>query len=231
LSLLAELGLYDPVSPGIYVLYGPAAVGKTTLMARAAEEAAKDEIAAFYLMVEPNLKLYRQGDQIRQALPLRVKCGGREVETTAYYDASLPLLHRLVEITSVCERAFVVVDSITALALMEQARYLAATGKLEVLPIIRFVSSFSNAVTQLLANNIAERYISIYYIAQERPAIGSSYYGEPAAPSFAARALHNVAAVARLHVASEKKRILKVVWHRINRYTGTTREVQIDPLL
>jgi hypothetical protein len=138
-----------------------------------------------------------------------------------------PCFHKFIEITSTCERAFVVVDSITALAQHEQAKYLAATGRLDILPIVRYMSSFANAMTQLLANNIADRYISMYYIAQERPAIGSSYYGEPAAPSFALRAQHNVAAVARLFV-HERKRILKVVWHRISKYAGTTREVQID---
>jgi len=235
LPLLAELGLYDPASSGVYIIYGPAAVGKTTLMARAAEEAARDEVPAFYLMVEPNLKLYHQADKIRQMLPARVRCGGREVETAAYYDAPLPLFHRLIEITSTCERAFVVVDSITALAQHEQARYLAAVGRLDVLPIVRSMSAFANAMTQLLANNIAERHVSIYYIAQERPAIGQTYYGEPSAPSFATRAQHNVAAVARLYTAAAEggktKRMIKVVWHRISKYAGITREVQIEPLL
>jgi hypothetical protein len=230
LPLLTELGLYDPTSSGVYILYGTAAVGKTTLMARAAEEAAKDEVPTFYLMVEPNLRLYRQADKIKQMLPTRVRCGGREIETVAYYDAPLPLLHKLVEITSACERAFVVVDSITALALHEQAKYLATVGRVEVLPIVRSISAFANAATQLIANNIADRYISIYYIAQERPAIGQTYYGEPSAPSFAMRAQHNVAAVARLFVA-DKKRLVKVVWHRISKYAGMTREVQIEPLL
>ncbi|MFZ8811975.1 MAG: hypothetical protein ACO2PN_28230 [Pyrobaculum sp.] len=229
LTLLGELGLYDPTSSGVYVIYGPAAVGKTTLMARAAEEAARDEVAVFYLMVEPNLKLYHQADKIQQVLPPRVKCGGREVETTAYYDASLPLFHKLVEITSACERAIVVVDSITALAQHEQARYLMA-GRLDMLHIVRTMGTFANAATQLLANNIADRYVSVYYIAQERPAIGQTYYGEPAAPSFAMRAQHNVAAAARLFVA-DKKRLIKVVWHRISKYSGITREVYIDPLL
>jgi len=110
LHLLTELGLYDATSSSVYILYGSAAVGKTTLMARAAEEAAKDEVPN--LMVEPNLRLYRQADKIKQMLPARVRCGGREVETTAYYDAPLPLFHCLIEITSACERAFVVVDSL-----------------------------------------------------------------------------------------------------------------------
>jgi GTPase SAR1 family protein len=180
LHLLTELGLYDPTSSSIIILYGTAAVGKTTLMARAAEEAAKDEIPTFYLMTEPNLRLYRQADKIKQMLPTRVRCSGREIETTGYYDAPLPLLHKLVEITSTCERAFVVVDSITALAQHEQARYLAATGRLDILPVVRSMGAYANAMTQLLANNIADRYISIYYIAQERPAIGQTYYGEPA---------------------------------------------------
>jgi len=112
LHLLTELGLYDATSSSVHILYGSAAVGKTTLMARAAEEAAKDEVPTFYLMVEPNLRLYRQADKIKQMLPARVRCGGREVETTAYYDAPLPLFHCLIEITSACERAFVVVDSL-----------------------------------------------------------------------------------------------------------------------
>jgi hypothetical protein len=230
LTLLEELGLYDPVSPGIYVIYGAAAAGKTTLMARAAEEAARDEVSVFYLMVEPNLRLYRQADKIQQMLPPRVKCGGREVKTVDYYDAPLPLLHRLIEITSTCERAFIVVDSITALAQHEQARHLAAVGKIDTLYVVRSMGTFANAATQLLANNIADRYVSVYYIAQERPTVGQAYYGEPAAPSFAARAQHNVAAAARLYTV-ERKRFVKVVWHRIAKYAGAVREVQIEPLL
>jgi GTPase SAR1 family protein len=231
LTLLEELGLYDPVSSGIYVLYGQAAAGKTTLMARAAEEASRDDVPTFYLMVEPNLRLYRQADKIMQMLPPRVRCGGREMEAAAHYDAPLPLFHRFIEITSTCERAFVVVDSITALAQHEQARYLAAVGRLDVLPIVRSMSAFANAMTQLLANNIADRYVSIYYIAQERPTIGQAYYGEPAAPSFAMRAQHNVAAAARLYTTADRKRLIKVVWHRVARYAGAVREVQIEPLL
>jgi len=234
LTLLEEFGLYDPVSPGIYVVYGPAAVGKTTLMARAAEEAARDEVSVFYLMVEPNLRLYRQADRIQQMLPPRAKCGGREVKTTDYYDAPLNLFHKLIEITSACERAFVVVDSITALAQHEQARYLATVGKIDTLYIVRSMGTFANAATQLLANNIADRYISIYYVAQERPTVGQAYYGEPAAPSFAARAQHNVAAAARLYTALESgktRRLIKVVWHRVAKYAGAVREVQIEPLL
>ena len=231
LGLLTELGLYDLTSSGIYIIYGSAAVGKTTLMARAAEEAAKDEVPTFYLMVEPNLRLYRQGDAVERMLPPQVKCGGRMLETAGYFDAPLPLLHKLIEVASTCERAFVVVDSITALAQHELARHLAAAGRLDVLPIVRSISSFFNASTQLLANNIADRYISLYYIAQERPAIGSSYYGEPAAPSFAMRAQHNVATVARLFTTSDKKRLLRVVWHRVSKYAGAVREVQIEPLL
>ena len=231
LTLLEELGLYDPVSPGIYVIYGAAAAGKTTLMARAAEEAAKDEVPTFYLMVEPNLRLYRQADKIQQMLPARVRCGGRELKTVDYYDAPLPLFHKLIEITSTCERALIIVDSITALAQHEQARYLAAVGKIDTLYVVRSMGAFANAATQLLANNIADRYVSVYYIAQERPTVGQAYYGEPAAPSFAARAQHNVAAVARLYTTAERRRLIKVVWHRIAKYAGAVKEVQIEPLL
>jgi hypothetical protein len=44
------------------------------------------------------------------------------------------------------------------------------------------------------------------------------------------RAQHNVQAVARLTVA-DKKRLIKIVWHRISRHAGASREIQIEPIL
>jgi hypothetical protein len=230
-ALLEELGLYSRNSPGIYIIYGAPAVGKTTLVARFLWELADLGIATFYIGTEPNLKLYGQLEKIREKLPRVFKCGHREIATVEYVDSYLPLLHRAVEVTGHCGEAVLAVDSITAVALHEQGRYLAATGKLDVLPVVRTMSSFANSMTQLIANNIASKAISVYYVAQERPAIGQTYHGEPAAPSFAMRAQHNVQAVARLTVGAEGRRILKVVWHRISRYAGATREVQIEPLL
>ncbi|MFP3200195.1 MAG: hypothetical protein RXR06_10030 [Thermoproteus sp.] len=226
-----EMGLFHPT--GIYIVYGAPAVGKTTLMARFAEALAKRGIPAFYIGTEPNLRLYGQLSKIRQMLPNSFKCGQHEIAVVEYVDSYLPLLHKLIDITASCDQAVAVVDSITALALHEQAKYLAATGRLDVLPVIRTVSSFANSMTQLMANNVADKMVSVYYVAQERPAI-QPYHGEPAAPSFAMRAQHNVAAVARLFITGEggkARRALKVVWHRSGKYTGVTKEVQIEPLL
>ena len=228
-EVFKELGLYDPTSSGIYIIYGAPAVGKTTLVARLLEELARDEVAAFYIGTEPNLRLYGQLEAVRRLLP-RARCGGRELEAVHYVDAPLPLLHKIVEATSACERAAIAVDSITALALHEQARYLAATGRTDILPIIRSMSSFANTLTQLVASNMADRRIALYYVAQERPAIGQPYYGEPAAPSFAMRAQHNVAATARL-TAVAAKRTLKVVWHRLSKYAGQAKEIHVEPLV
>jgi len=229
-ALLEELGLYSR-TPGIYIIYGAPAVGKTTLMARFVWELAELGVPTFYVGTEPNLKLYGQLEKIREKLPRVFKCGYREIATVEYVDSYLPLLHKAVEVTGHCGEAVLVVDSITAIALHEQSRYLAATGRLDVLPIARTMSSFVNAATQIIANNIASKAISVYFVAQERPAIGQTYHGEPAAPSFAMRAQHNVQAVARLTVGAEGKRTLKVVWHRISKYSGAAREVQIEPLL
>ena len=229
-ALLEELGLYSR-TPGIYIIYGAPAVGKTTLMARFVWELAELGVPTFYVGTEPNLKLYGQLEKIREKLPRVFKCGYREIATVEYVDSYLPLLHKAVEVTGHCGEAVLVVDSITAIALHEQSRYLAATGRLDVLPIARTMSSFVNAATQIIANNIASKAISVYFVAQERSAIGQTYHGEPAAPSFAMRAQHNVQAVARLTVGAEGKRTLKVVWHRISKYSGAAREVQIEPLL
>jgi len=229
-----EMGLFHPTASGIYIVYGAPAVGKTTLMARFAEALARRGVPVFYVGTEPNLRLYGQLSKIRSMIPTSFKCGGREVAAVEYVDSYLPLLHKLIDITASCDQAVAVVDSITALALHEQAKYLAATGRLDVLPIIRTVSSFANSVTQLIANNVADRMVSVYYVAQERPAIGQPYHGEPAAPSFAMRAQHNVAAVARLFMTGEggkARRALKVVWHRAEKYVGMVKEVQVEPLL
>jgi hypothetical protein len=232
-DVFEEMGLFHPTASGIYIVYGAPAVGKTTLMARFAEALAKRGIPAFYVGTEPNLRLYGQLSKIRQMLPNSFKCGGREVAAVEYVDSYLPLLHKLIDITASCDQAVAVVDSITALALHEQAKYLAATGRLDVLPVIRTVSSFANSMTQLIANNVADRMVSVYYVAQERPAIGQPYHGEPAAPSFAMRAQHNVAAVARLFIGEggKARRMLKIVWHRSEKYVGMAKEVQIEPLL
>jgi hypothetical protein len=231
IALLEELGLYSRSSPGIYIIYGAPAAGKTTLVARLLWELADLGVPAFYIGTEPNLRLYGQLEKIREKLPRVFKCGYREIAAVEYVDSYLPLLHKTVEVTGHCGEAVLVADSITAVALHEQGRYLAATGKLDVLPIVRTMSSFANAMTQLIANNIASKAISVYYVAQERPAIGQTYHGEPAAPSFAMRAQHNVQAVARLTAGTEGKRILKVVWHRISKHSGASREVQIEPIL
>ena len=233
-TMFEEMGLFHPTASGIYIVYGAPAVGKTTLMAHMAEALARRGIPAFYIGTEPNLRLYGQLSKIRNMIPASFKCGGREVAAVEYVDSYLPLLHKLIDITASCDQAAAVVDSITALALHEQAKYLAATGRLDVLPVIRTVSSFANSMTQLIANNVADRMVSIYYVAQERPAIGQTYHGEPAAPSFAMRAQHNVAAVARLFIAGEggkARRVLRVVWHRSEKYVGMAKEVQIEPLL
>jgi len=233
-TMFEEMGLFHPTASGIYIVYGAPAVGKTTLMAHMAEALARRGIPAFYIGTEPNLRLYGQLSKIRNMIPASFKCGGREVAAVEYVDSYLPLLHKLIDITASCDQAAAVVDSITALALHEQAKYLAATGRLDVLPVIRTVSSFANSMTQLIANNVADRMVSVYYVAQERPAIGQTYHGEPAAPSFAMRAQHNVAAVARLFIAGEggkARRVLRVVWHRSEKYVGMAKEVQIEPLL
>jgi hypothetical protein len=230
-ALLEELGLYSRNLPGIYIIYGAPAVGKTTLVARLLWEAADLGVPAFYVGTEPNLKLYGQLEKIREKLPRTFKCGHREIAAVEYADSYLPLLQKAVEITGHCGEAVLAVDSITAVALHEQGRYLASTGRLDVLPIVRTMSSFANSMTQLVANNIAGKAVSVYYVAQERPAIGQTYHGEPAAPSFAMRAQHNVQAVARLTVNAEGRRILKVVWHRISKYAGIAKEVQIEPIL
>jgi archaellum biogenesis ATPase FlaH len=229
--LMEELGLYSRSSPGIHIVYGAPAAGKTTLVARFLWELADLGVPTFYVGTEPNLKLYGQLEKIREKLPRVFKCGHREVPAVEYADSYMPLLHRVVEVTGHCGEAVLAVDSITAVALHEQGRYLASTGRLDVLPVVRTMSSFANAMTQLAANNIAGKAVSVYYVAQERPAIGQTYHGEPAAPSFATRAQHNVQAVARLAVGAEGRRTLKVVWHRVSKYAGATREVQVEPLL
>jgi hypothetical protein len=232
-DMFEEMGLFHPTTSGIYIVYGGPGEGKTTAMARFAEALTKRGIPAFYLGTEPNLRLYGQLSKIRQMLPNSFKCGQHEVAAVEYMDSYLPLLHKLIEITASCDQAVAVVDSITSAALHERSRYLAATGRVDTQTAM-YMSSYANLMTQQLANNIADKMINIYYVAQERPAIGQPYHGEPTAPSFAMRAQHNVAAVARAFTVTEggKTRwLLKVVWHRVGKYSGMVKEVQVEPLL
>jgi hypothetical protein len=232
-DLFEEMGLFHPTASGIYIVYGGPGEGKTTAMARFAEALAKGGIPAFYIGTEPNLRLYGQLSKIRQILPASFKCGQHEITAVEYTNSYLPLLHKLVDIVASCDQAVAVVDSITSAALHERSRYLAATGRVDTQTAM-YMSSFANLMTQLLADDIANKMINIYYIAQERPAVGQPYHGEPTAPSFAMRAQHNVGAVAKAFTATEggkTRRMLKVIWHRIAKYEGMVKEVQIEPLL
>ncbi|MEM1568652.1 MAG: hypothetical protein QXI84_09240 [Thermofilaceae archaeon] len=67
-------------------------------------------------------------------------------------------------------------------------------------------------MSQALAEYAVRKKATIWLVAQERPAIGGSWRGEPAAPSFAMRALHSV---------------FKVVMHRNEKKVGEIREVPV----
>jgi len=232
-TMFEEMGLFHPTASGIYIVYGGPAEGKTTAMARFAEALAKRGVPAFYIGTEPNLRLYGQLSKIKQMLPASFKCGQYEIAAVEYMDSYLSLLHKLIDITASCDQAVVVVDSITSVALHERSRYLAATGRVDTQTAM-YMSSFANLITQNIANNIANKMINIYYIAQERPAVGQPYHGESTAPSFAMRAQHNVAGVARAFTVTEggkKRRMIKVIWHRVGKYEGMVKEVQVEPLL
>lgn len=85
------------------------------------------------------------------------------------------------------------------------------------LAIVGSLSFAANAMAQALAEYAIRQSATIWLIAQERPAIGKTWRGEDAAPSFAMRALHSVLAVARL-IYTPHGRIPRVVMHRDPNY-------------
>lgn len=231
-GILAELGLYSPAGSGIYVIYGEPATGKTTLVARLLEEASREGAPAVYIATEPNVRLYGQWQKIRSLLPARAKCNGVEIDAVQYHDSYTTLMYAALKALQ-CKNLVMAVDSVTALALHEQARRMAETGRLEILPIIREVSAFANAFAQLIASRLASeegRQAQVYLVAQARAAIGQPWHGEPLAPSFALRAQHNVGACARLVALPNGERLLKVVWHRDARYAGKAAKIRLEPL-
>ncbi len=232
LEVAEKLGLVRRPESFISVVYGAAAVGKTTFVAHLLEEAHRQmQIPVAYIATEPNVRLYGGLERIQKMLPPQVQCTDKRVMESVYYiDDILRLYHTLIQLVSCMDAGVIAVDSITALAIHEQARHLAATGRVDVLPIVQRVSAYANSIVQWLANAIADKHINIIIVAQERPAIPQPWHGQPTAPSFASRALHNVGAVARLYIDG-KTRVIKTVVHRIADYIGRWEELDLEPLL
>ncbi|MGK0550326.1 MAG: hypothetical protein ABWU84_12025 [Pyrobaculum sp.] len=123
------------------------------------------------------------------------------------------------------EGVFVAIDSVSAFAQHEAAKRMSLEGELpQPLAIVGPLSFAANAMSQALAEFAIRHSATVWLIAQERPAIGRTWRGEDAAPSFALRALHSVLAVARL-IYTNQGRFLRVVMHRDHRYERKQAEV------
>lgn len=210
LTLVEDLGL----SGGVVVVYGAAGVGKTTLTLAVMKELV---VPKLYIASEPNV-FYDKLEKAKQF-------------AEADYVKELPeAFRRALTFVQKHDGAFVAIDSVSAFAQHEAAKKMALEGELpQPLSIVGPLSFAANAMSQALAEQAIKHKATIWLIAQERPAIGGTWRGEPAAPSFAMRALHSVAAVARLFMAGNK-RTLKVVMHRDKKKEGEVREVPIIEL-
>ncbi|MEM1924977.1 MAG: ATP-binding protein [Pyrobaculum sp.] len=207
LELVKSLGLF---SHGIVIVYGASGVGKTTLTLAVMRELQTDKL---YIASEPNV-FY--GDRLKTAAKY----------AQAEYVKDLPeAFRKALQFVQKNKHAFVAIDSVSAFAQHEAARRMVLEGEMpQPLAIVGSLSFAANAMAQALAEYAIRQSATIWLIAQERPAIGKTWRGEDAAPSFAMRALHSVLAVARL-IYTTHGRILRVVMHRDPNYEKKQAEV------
>lgn len=210
LTLVEDLGLFG----GVVVVYGAAGVGKTTLTLAVMKELV---VPKLYIASEPNV-FYDKLEKAKQF-------------AEADYVKELPeAFRRALAFVQKHEGAFVAIDSVSAFAQHEAAKKMALEGEMpQPLAVVGPLSFAANAMSQALAEQAVKHKATIWLIAQERPAISGTWRGEPAAPSFAMRALHSVLAVARLFIAGNK-RLLKMVMHRDKKKEGEVREVPVIEL-
>lgn len=184
---------------GVVIIYGASGVGKTTLTLGAMREYAGPKL---YIASEPNIFYH---DRLKTA---------QSIAQVEFIKDMPEAFRKALIFLQKSEDAFVAIDSVSAFAQHEAAKKMALEGELpQPLAIVGPLSFAANAMSQALAEYAISRKATVWLIAQERPAIGRSWRGEDAAPSFALRALHSVLAVARL-IYTPQGRILRVVMHR-----------------
>lgn len=208
-SLLGEIGFGEP---GVYVIYGAAGAGKTTLAYCIMKERQGPKL---YIASEPNV-FYGQ-------LKLFAELGRAEyVKDLA--EAFLALFTWARDSKS----GVAVVDSVSAFAQHEAARQMLMEKRTpKPLEVVAPLSFAANAMSAAVVDAAVQNGHTLLFIAQERPAIGRLWRGEDAAPSFAMRSLHSVYAVYRLVVAADKTRVLRAVLHRKSEYEG--KQVSLPP--
>lgn len=206
LQLVEELGL----ASGVVILYGASGVGKTTLTLAVMREVQRPKL---YIASEPNV-FY--GERLKLASQFG----------QAEYVKDLPeAFRRALQYVQKNEGAFVAIDSVSAFAQHEAAKRMALEGEMpQPLAIVGPLSFAANAMAQALAEYAVRSGATVWLIAQERPAIGRTWRGEDAAPSFALRALHSVLAVARI-VYMPQGRFLRVVMHRDPKFERRQMEI------
>ncbi|MEM0369791.1 MAG: ATP-binding protein [Pyrobaculum sp.] len=206
MQVVKELGLIG----GVVIIYGASGVGKTTLTIELLRELQAPKL---YVASEPNI-FYGE----------RFKLVSQYAQTE--FIKELPeAFRRAISFIQKNEGAFIAIDSVSAYAQHEAAKRMAIEGELpQPLTIVGPLSFAANAMAQALAEYAIRQSATVWLIAQERPAIGRTWRGEDAAPSFALRALHSVLAVARL-IYTNQGRFLRVVMHRDHRYERKQAEV------
>jgi len=203
-EVFAELGIDRP---GLIVLYGRPYTGKTLTLVRLMEEL--QERPRYYLYSEPLSQWYEE--RLRKA----------NVEVVRE-DSLASAAVKLTSWMSTTEGGVVAVDTVSAFAQHAAAEYLLSSGQIpKPLELVGPISFAANALAVRVADIAMKRRHLVIFVAQERPVIGQKmWYGEDGAPSFALRALHSAYAVARMIVANDGSRILRVVLHREPRYVG-----------
>jgi len=201
----------------IYMIYGPAMVGKTSLAVNIADSDLKAGRHVAYIATEFNLK------------PILDKIKPHVSELHEYYDP-MGLLNWLNGF-SVKNPSTLIIDSLGGVRMNYMADYSRATGGL---PDTFRVSM----LIQIIAHRLIEAWtmggLKVILINHESPAIRMGFYSEDAYPTSAQKALHDSGIVIRLFTREVTEgntvkiaRIGKVI---LDRYNFLTKDAPNNPV-
>jgi len=165
----------------IYMIYGPAMVGKTSLAVNIADADLKAGRHVTYIATELNLK------------PILDKIKPHVSELHEYYDP-MGLLNWLNGF-SVRKPSTLIIDSLGGVRMNYMADYSRATGGL---PDTFRVSMLIQIIAHRLIEAWAMGGLKVILINHESPSIRGGFYSEDAYPTGAKKALHDSGIVVRL---------------------------------
>jgi hypothetical protein len=201
----------------IYMIYGPAMVGKTSLAVNIADADLKAGRHVTYIATELNLK------------PILDKIKPHVSELHEYYDP-MGLLNWLNGF-SVKNPSTLIIDSLGGIRMNYMADYSRATGGLP--------DTFRvNMLIQIIVHRLIEAWamggLKVILINHESPAIRGDFYNEDTYPTSARKALHDSVIVIRLFTREVTEgnivKIVRVGKVILDRYGILTKDTLNNPI-